>query len=348
MVIGGEAMAISLERSMELMERAVFLSLLGLGKTAPNPIVGAVITNEHGEIVAEGFHQGGPHAEIVALSNFSGQASTATLFITLEPCNHHGKTGPCSEAIIASGIKRVVYAENDPNPIAQGGAARLRDAGIEVTQLSLSSVAYANRDWLTKIELQRPRILWKVAVSLDGAVAAMDGSSQWITNPSSRDDVKAVRDSVDAIITGTGTVIADNPTLLGASRTPLRVIVGERELGENFEIFKAKGETIQIKSRDLTEVLHLLDQRGCNRVLVEAGPTLGTAFFNAGLVDEILFYQAPTILGSSRRFTQGLDLTSITEQKKLLDRGIEIFDGDIKRTLFADNEINRRLTCSPV
>lgn len=334
-----------------LMQGAVDLSLLGRGRTSPNPIVGAVIANSHGEIVAQGFHEGREHAEVIALRELSSMSSDLTLYVTLEPCNHHGKTPPCSEAIIESGIKKVVYATKDPNPIAQGGADRLREAGISVHFLDYSDASFANRDWLTKIRLGRPRFVWKVAASLDGAIAASNGSSKWITNDSSRLDVKHERSLADAILTGTGTVLADDPSLLGEDRNPVRIVMGDREIPSGAKILSGDVETIAIQSRDVDELMTLVNQRGFNRILVEAGPALGTALFKADVIDEILLYQAPTILASDRRFTQGLGISDISEQIRLSSEEITEFDGDIKRLLFtytpSNTSLNRELSCSP-
>lgn len=334
-----------------LMQRAVDLSLLGRGRTSPNPIVGAVIANSHGEIVAQGFHEGREHAEVIALRELSSMSSDLTLYVTLEPCNHHGKTPPCSEAIIESGIKKVVYATKDPNPIAQGGADRLREAGMSVHFLDYSDASFANRDWLTKIRLGRPRFVWKIAASLDGAIAASNGSSKWITNDSSRLDVKHERSLADAILTGTGTVLADDPSLLGEDRNPVRIVMGDRQIPSGAKILSGDVETIAIQSRDVEELITLVNQRGFNRILVEAGPALGTALFKANVIDEILLYQAPTILASDRRFTQGLGISDISEQIRLSSEEITEFDGDIKRLLFtytpSNTSLNRELSCSP-
>lgn len=334
-----------------LMQRAVDLSLLGLGYTFPNPIVGAVIADANGEILAQGFHQGGEHAEVLALKELASDPKELTLFVTLEPCNHHGKTPPCSEAIIESGIKRVVYATKDPNPIAQGGAKRLIDAGVSVEFLDYREAAYANRDWLTKIRLGRARFVWKVATSLDGAIAAEDGSSKWITNEASRFDVKRERSTADAILTGTGTVLSDDPSLTGESRNPVRIVMGHREIPAKAKLLSGEAETIQIKNRNIQALLTLIDDRGFNRVFVESGPELGTALFAAGMIDEILLYQAPILLSSERRFTKGLKISTISEQVRLSSEEIEEFDGDIKRRLFvyatSNSEINKELSCSP-
>jgi diaminohydroxyphosphoribosylaminopyrimidine deaminase/5-amino-6-(5-phosphoribosylamino)uracil reductase len=333
-----------------LMQRAVDLSLLARGRTSPNPIVGAVIADSRGEVVAQSFHEGREHAEVLALRDLAAPSSDLTLFVTLEPCNHHGKTPPCSEAIIEGGIKNVVYATKDPNPIAQGGADRLTKAGVSVRFLDYPDAAFANRDWLTKIRLGRPRFVWKVATSLDGAIAANNGSSKWITNDSSRLDVKSERSRSDAILTGTGTVLSDDPSLLGDDRNPIRIVIGNREIPSRAKIFSSGAETIVIQNRDFKELTTLVNQRGFNRIFVEAGPGLGSALFAAGLIDEILLYQAPTLLGSDRRFTQGLNISDISEQIRLSSEEISEFDGDLKRLLFtytpSNAALNKELSCS--
>lgn len=335
-----------------LMQRAVELSLRGLGKTAPNPIVGAVIADSKGEIVSEGFHQGREHAEVIALNNLSVATDDLTLFVTLEPCSHHGKTPPCTDAIIDSGIRRVVFATKDPNPIAQGGESLLRKAGIDTTHLPYREASFANRAWLTKISLGRPRFLWKVATSLDGAISAQDGSSKWITNELSRNDAKKERSFADAILTGTGTVLADDPSMLGSEKNPLRIVMGNREIPPHSKILSSDAETISIKSHSFDPLLDLVRERGINQVFVESGSRLGTALLRAGLIDEILLYQAPTILASDHRFSMGLDIPDISGQLRLSSEALLEFDGDIKRLLFVHAEsdqsrLNKELSCSP-
>jgi len=310
-----------------LMQRAVELSLLGRGLTYPNPIVGAVIVNNSGEILAQGFHQGREHAEVLALRELHESGDThqeLTLIVTLEPCNHHGKTPPCTEAImdlgVRSGITRVTYATADPNPIAQGGAERLRASGLEVTQFDSPEARFANRDWLTKMRLGRPRITWKV---------------------------KRERSLSDAIVTGTGTVLADDPSMLGDGKNPVRIVMGNRSVPKEKKINSADAETIIIQSRGSDDLLALARERGFNRLFLECGPTLGSALFQEGLVDELLIYQAPTIIGSDRRFTTGINLSSIDQQIRMRSEVVEELDGDIKRLLFLDNAMNKEFSCSP-
>lgn len=248
---------------------------------------------------------------------------------------------------VKSGITRVVYATADPNPIAQGGAERLRASGLEVTQFDSPEARFANRDWLTKMRLGRPRITWKVATSLDGAIASKDGTSKWITNEVSRADVKRERSLSDAIVTGTGTVLADDPSMLGAGKNPVRIVMGNRSVPKEKKINSADAETIIIQSRRSDDLLALARERGFNRLFLECGPTLGSALFQEGLVDELLLYQAPTIVGSDRRFTTGINLSSIDQQIRLRSEVVEELDGDIKRLLFLDNAMNKEFSCSP-
>jgi diaminohydroxyphosphoribosylaminopyrimidine deaminase/5-amino-6-(5-phosphoribosylamino)uracil reductase len=215
------------------MLRAITLSLLGLGRTRPNPIVGAVVVDGSGVIVGEGFHGGKEHAEVLALAATTVPLEGCTLYVSLEPCNHYGKMPPCSKTIIESGVKRVVFAKEDPNPIAIGGAQALRDAGIEViTGMCEDQAAWANRAWLHRISQGRPYFIWKIASSIDGFTAAADGTSQWITGIEARRNGHYLRAQSDAILIGTGTAISDNPSLLphliGDDRRPMRYVMGNR------------------------------------------------------------------------------------------------------------------------
>jgi diaminohydroxyphosphoribosylaminopyrimidine deaminase/5-amino-6-(5-phosphoribosylamino)uracil reductase len=322
------------------MQRAIALSQKGLGKTSPNPIVGAVIINSDGQIIAEGFHDRmrlPDHAEVVALNAAGVKAKGATMVVTLEPCNHTGATGPCSKAIVDAGISKVVYAVKDPNKKAAGGAQALRDQGVQVESGVLESdAAYANRAWLTKLEKNRPFFTWKVATTLDGKIAATDGTSQWISNEKSRNDVQIHRRQSDAILVGTNTVITDDPHLIprgdfpGFATNPLRVVCGEQEIPTTSKIFDNAAPTLQVKSKDLGILVAELNKTGVNQVLVEAGPTLATAMLNQGLMDEIVMYQAPALLGQGKSFVADFGANSI-DQKMVLDHiSSEVIDGDIK------------------
>lgn len=220
----------------EAMRRAIELAARGLGTTSPNPVVGCVLLDAGGQVVGEGFHAyaGGPHAEIVALAQAGERARGGTAVVTLEPCDHTGRTGPCSLALIQAGVARVVIAVPDPNPVASGGAATLRSAGVRVDLGVRASEAEAgNIAWLTSMRRGWPYVIWKYAATLDGRSAAADGTSMWITSEAARIDVHALRGTVDAVVVGVGTVLADDPRLTArnlrdgslAIRQPLRVVV---------------------------------------------------------------------------------------------------------------------------
>jgi diaminohydroxyphosphoribosylaminopyrimidine deaminase/5-amino-6-(5-phosphoribosylamino)uracil reductase len=317
----------------QLMKRAIELSLQGQGITFPNPIVGAVIESADGTVISEGIHKGAEHAEVLAIKNAKSIPANATLFVTLEPCNHFGKTPPCTDAIIESGIKNVVFAVSDPNPVAAGGAQKLIAAGINVSFGVLAEQAsLANRAWLTKIEKGRARFIWKIASTLDGKVAASDGSSKWITSNQSREDVANLRAASDAILTSSKTVITDNPTLdsKGLGANPYRIVMGKSELNPNSNIFNDLAKTKVIPTRDLTELIDFVKEAGFNQVLVEAGPTFGSALLAAGLIDEIVVYLAPAILGSGLSSIADLGVKSIDEKLQLSLISQEVIDQDIK------------------
>jgi len=324
----------------QAMQRAIALSREGLGKTSPNPIVGAVILDASGSVISEGFHdrtQSQDHAEIVALKSAGAAARGATLVVTLEPCNHLGKSGPCSQAIIEAGISKVIYAVADSNHEAAGGSATLRAAGVNVIGNVLTAEAgYENRAWLTKIEKGRPFFTWKVASTLDGKVAAQDGTSQWITNEVSRADVQRLRRQSDAILVGTSTVIADDPHLIprgvfaGYLDNPTRVICGERNLPTTARIFDDAAPTMLVQSRDLDYLVEELNKAQHNHVFVEAGPTLASAMLKQGLLDELILFQAPSLLGTGRNFLEDLGFTTVAERMKLVHVSTQVLEGDIK------------------
>ena len=322
------------------MQRAITLSEKGLGKCAPNPIVGAVIIDSAGNVIGEGFHdrmKSNDHAEVVAIKNAGKAAIGATLVVTLEPCNHLGQTGPCTQAIIDAGITTVVFAVSDPNPIAAGGQVRLQSAGINVVTGVLSDEAsYSNRAWLTKIKKSRPYFTWKVATTLDAKLAASDGTSKWISNEVSRADVQRLRRESDAILVGTNTIVTDNPHLIprgefqGFTRNPIRVICGEQELPKDAQIFDDKAQTVVVKSKDLKQLVAKLDELELNQVFVEAGATFASALMAAGLIDELVIYQAPTLLGAGKSFYQNEDNKTIEDQMRLKHISTEVLAGDLK------------------
>jgi len=318
------------------MARAIECASYGLGKTFPNPIVGAVITSATGEFISEGFHQGGDHAEVVAIKSAKVIPAGAIIYITLEPCNHYGKTPPCVDAIIDSGIKKVVYAVGDPNPVAAGGTERLQKSGIEVESgIGEVQARHENRAWLTKIEKNRPRITWKIASTMDGKIAAADGSSKWITGELARADVAEIRSQSDAIVTSTSTVIADDPLLTskGMGHNPVRIVMGMSKISKNSQILGTDAETIIIKSRDPKELMSLAKDRGFNQILIESGPTFGTALLSADLIDEIILFQAPTFLGSGTPSIGDLGITSISGRLDFEIADAEVIGADLKITL---------------
>ena len=331
---------------LAFMQRAIALSEKGLGRTAPNPIVGAVIIGTDGSVIAEGFHDrqtSADHVEVVALKIAGEKARGATMVVTLEPCNHTGTTGPCTQAIIDAGIATVVYAVTDPNPAASGGAATLKAAGIEVVVgVGVDEAAYANRAWLTKIIKGRPFITWKVAATLDGKVAALDGTSKWITNEASRADVQKVRRMVDAIMVGTQTVIADDPHLIPrdglAGNNPLRIICGTQELPKGAQVLDSAAPTKVIASKDLEVVAAELLATGVNHILLESGPTLASAMLHACMLDELMIYQGPSLLGAGKNFVADLGALTLDHAMKMPRVSTETFGDDVKSIYRITNE----------
>jgi diaminohydroxyphosphoribosylaminopyrimidine deaminase/5-amino-6-(5-phosphoribosylamino)uracil reductase len=315
------------------------LSLAGHGPvTGGNPQVGCVLVSDDGTIVAEGWHRGAgtPHAEVDALSKVQ-DASGLTAVVTLEPCNHTGRTGPCSEALLAAGIRRVVYAVSDPGVASSGGATRLRDAGVEVVEGVLAPEVTASiLPWLTSARLGRPWVTVKWASSLDGRAAADDGSSRWITGTAARQRVHEQRAQSDAILVGTGTAIADDPSLTARGdagellrHQPFPVVVGERTLPDDARLRRHPAGLIELHTRDLEAALVELFDRGIRRVFVEGGPTVASALIAAGLVDEYLVYLAPTLLGGGRTAIGDIGVATIGEQRRLSISTIERLGDDI-------------------
>ena len=329
-----------------MLKRANELACLGLGKTGSNPIVGAVVVSPAGAIIGEGFHKSGPHAEVVAIEQAGQSAKGGTLFVTLEPCNHQGKTGPCTEAIIKAGITKVVYAVRDPNPLASGGAKALETAGIEVVFNSeVAEIAQSNRAWLHKIKSNRPYFIWKIATTLDGRTAAIDGSSKWITGPESRAEVSQLRSESSAILIGTATALADNPNLIPRDiettreTNPVRIVMGLREIPSDFNLNNDAAETIFLRSHDFSELLMLCVERDFSQVFVESGSELGTALLKAGLIDELVIFQAASLLGSGLSFIGDLGATNIKEKMDFLIRDVAQFGNDLKITLTKETGI---------
>ncbi|WP_406732721.1 bifunctional diaminohydroxyphosphoribosylaminopyrimidine deaminase/5-amino-6-(5-phosphoribosylamino)uracil reductase RibD [Streptomyces sp. NBC_01794] len=329
----------------DAMRRAILLAARGLGSTSPNPVVGCVILDASGQPAGAGFHRraGGPHAEIHALREAKERARGGTAYVTLEPCNHTGRTGPCAQALVEAGIERVVYAVGDPTAQATGGADSLRAAGVQVEQGLLADQAEAgNIAWLTSVRLGRPYVLWKYAATLDGRIAAQDGTSRWITSPESRADVHRLRAEADAVIVGSGTARADDPHLairgIEGAVQPLRVVVdtegtavkpGARVLDDAAPTLIAVAEDAETGLRDVVRLpraanglsvpalLEALHQRGVRSVLLEGGPTLAGAFVAAGAVDKVVGYLAPVLLGAGRTALAGAGISTIAEALRL-------------------------------
>ena len=297
--------SVSLEAAMRL---AIEQSNHVKGTTYPNPPVGAVMLDAAGEVVGVGGTEpaGGDHAEVLALRRAGHLAAGGTAVVTLEPCNHFGKTPPCVDALLEAKVATVVYGVADPNPTAAGGADRLTEAGVQVTSGVLADEVAGGplREWLHKQRTGLPHVTWKYASSVDGRSAADDGSSQWISSEASRRDVHRRRACADAIVVGTGTVLADDPALTArlpdgslAARQPLRVVVGMREIPSEARVLNDDSRTMVIRTHDPMEVIKAVSDR--TDVLLEGGPTLAGAFLRAGAINRILAYVAPILLGGS-------------------------------------------------
>ncbi len=312
------------------------------GATYPNPPVGAVILDPSGDVAGVGATQpaGGAHAEVVALRAAGERASGGTAVVTLEPCNHHGRTPPCVDALLEAGVAAVVYAVADPNPVAAGGAGRLRAAGVAVTGGVAADEVEAGllREWMHKQRNGFPHVTWKFATSVDGRSAAADGSSQWITSTAARADVHRRRAAADAIVVGTGTVFADNPSLTArlpdgalAAQQPLRVVVGRREIPPDSAVLSRDSPTVLLHTHDPREVLRVLADR--TDVLLEGGPTLAGAFLRAGAVHRILAYVAPMLLGGPVTAVDDVGVASIAGALRWRYDGVEQIGPDLLLSL---------------
>src|SRR5690625_1865772 len=291
------------------------------GATYPNPPCGAVILDAAGRVAGVGATEpvGGAHAEVRALRRAGELAAGGTAVVTLEPCNHHGRTPPCVDALLAARVARVVYAVRDPNPVAAGGADRLAAAGVSVhAGVGADAVAAGPlREWLHKQRTGVPHVTWKYATSIDGRSAAADGSSQWITSEAARADLHVRRAAAEAIVVGTGTVFVDDPSLTArrpdgslADRQPLRVVVGHREVSADARVLNDDSRTMTIRTHDPAEVLQALADH--TDVMLEGGPTLAGAFLRAGLINRILAYVAPIVLGGPITAVDDVGVPSIT------------------------------------
>jgi len=305
-----------------------------------NPRVGCVIVAPDGEVVAEGHHRGAgtPHAEIEALRAAGSRAGGCTAYVSLEPCAHTGLTGPCADALARAGVTRVVFAQSDPNPDATGGAERLHAAGVDVIGGVLAEEAAAlNARWARGVALSRPLVTWKFAATLDGRSAASDGTSQWLTGEASRADTHELRATRDAVLVGTGTVLADDPRLTArvpdgrlAAQQPLRVVMGLRDVPASARVHDGPGDVLHLRTRDPEVALKELWGKGLRDVWLEGGPTLAAAFITAGLVDDVYAYLAPALLGSGRAAVDDLGITTIADVRRLEVVDVQTLGGDVR------------------
>ncbi|GIH59524.1 bifunctional diaminohydroxyphosphoribosylaminopyrimidine deaminase/5-amino-6-(5-phosphoribosylamino)uracil reductase RibD [Microbispora siamensis] len=347
------------------MRRAIALAARGLGGTSPNPVVGCVILDPSGQVAGEGFHAyaGGPHAEVVALREAGERARGGTAYVTLEPCNHTGRTGPCSTALLEAGVARVVVAVSDPNPKAAGGAAVLRRHGVLVHEGVLTAEAEeVNAAWLTFVRARRPYVTWKFAATVDGRSAAEDGTSQWITSPEARADVHRLRAGSDAVVAGIGTVLADDPRLTARVPAPLRaapvlrvVVDPGARTPAAARVLDAEAPTLVAVAEDATVPAHLSHQavrlprvpggidlhalmaelhgRQIVSVLIEGGPTLAGAFLREGLVDRVVGYLAPALLGAGAAALGPAGVSTISEIHRLEFAEVTPVGPDLKLVL---------------
>jgi diaminohydroxyphosphoribosylaminopyrimidine deaminase/5-amino-6-(5-phosphoribosylamino)uracil reductase len=339
------------EAEQQAMRRALALAVTPGVPLGPNPRVGCVLLADDGTTIAEGFHRGagGPHAEVEALREAGEAARGATAVVTLEPCNHTGRTGPCSEAIIAAGVRRVVYAQPDANPVAVGGAGRLREAGVEVVGGLLIEEAQAiNRAWTFAIARRRPFVTWKFATTLDGRSAAADGTSRWVSSRAARLDTHRLRALCDTMLVGTNTVEVDDPELTVRDevdqplpRQPLRAVMGLRDLPTGRRVFNDRAETLHLRTRDPHEALSTLFALDRQHVFLEGGPTLARAFLEAGLVDEVVTYVAPMLLGAGSSAVADLGITTIADALHLHVTDVHVLQGH------DGEDTNVRLTMRP-
>jgi len=349
----------------EFMKLALSLARRAKNKQLPNPMVGAVLVKE-GRVVGKGYHRkaGEPHAEVFAIQHAGGNVAGSTLYVTLEPCSHYGRTPPCTDLIIRSGIKKVVVSMIDPNPVVRGkGIRRLRDAGIDVTAGIMQDEAKEmNKVYIKNITRRMPYVIFKEAMTLDGRTATISGDSRWISSDSSRRYVHKLRSSVEGIMVGAGTVLKDNPSLTThgvGEEQPYRIVVDSsleipltaRILNDRFRsktlivttdnapekkikvITKKGAGVIMVKRKgnlvDLNDLMKKLYELNIYRVLVEGGATLGGSLFKENLIDEIIIFVAPKLIGNGKGVLEGYGVSRIRYARHLKDVIIKRIDGDI-------------------
>lgn len=337
-------------REYDAMRRALALAASPGVPLHPNPRVGCVLLADDGSVVGEGYHHGAgtPHAEVEALRVAGDRARGTTAVVTLEPCNHTGRTGPCAQALIAAGVRRVVIAQRDPNPLASGGRDTLLAAGIEVEDGLLAAEAEElNRAWTFAHRHGRPFVTWKLATTLDGRSAAADGTSRWVSSLAARRDTHVLRGLCDTMMVGTGTVAIDDPRLTvrdaedrDLPHQPLRAIVGERDIPAGKRVLDDAAETVHLRTHDPVAALRTLyAEHDRHHVFLEGGPTLAAAFLRAGVVDEVIVYVAPLLLGAGASAVGDLGITTIGDALRL-----EIVDTTV---VGAGTDANVRLVLRP-
>ncbi len=337
------------EAERRAMTRALALAATPGVPLGPNPRVGCVILADDGAEIAEGFHRGAgaPHAEVDALTQAGPSARGATAVVTLEPCDHTGRTGPCTRALVEAGIRRVVFAQPDPNPVAAGGGDALEAAGLEVERgLLLEEARAVNEVWTFAMDHRRPFVTWKFATTLDGRSAAADGTSRWVSSRAARLDTHRLRALCDVLLVGSGTVAIDDPELTVRDEVdqplphqPLRAVMGLRELPGDRRVLNDRADTRLLRTRDPREALEVLFAQDRQHVFLEGGPTLAAAFLTAELVDEVVTYVAPMLLGAGLSAVGDLGIGTISAARHL-----EVVD---VTTVGFGAETNVRLTMRP-
>lgn len=348
----------------EILGMETALSAARQGVRGANPLVGAAIIDADGTFLAIGYHRGAgtAHAETDVINRLLGTGvkrdlSAATLIVTLEPCNHVGRTGPCTQAILDAGIGNVVFAVRDPHQPASGGAEVLHNEGINVRMgLMAEEAEDLNRQWFVAVRENRPFITARLAQTVDGRIAAVDGTSQWITSKESRQDSHDLRARVDAIVVGTGTVIADNPRLTAraadgsdTAHQPLRVVMGLREIAADAAVRGASGtpsspdrlgneDFLALHTHDPAAVVRELQERGVGHLMIEGGSMISGAFLAKGLVDELVVYLAPTLLGAGIPALTDLGIGTLAKAQRWEWDGtttgpVEVLGPDLKLTL---------------
>lgn len=305
------------------------LAAAARGPRGANPLVGAVVIGSDGRPLVTGYHRGAgtPHAEVDAISEAAAAGvdlNGTTMVVSLEPCNHRGRTGPCAQAIIDAGIAAVVYAVDDPHDPAAGGAATLRAAGVRVRSgLAAVDALDLNRGWFDAVAAKRPFVTLHIAQTLDSRIAASDGTSQWISSPESLADNHALRGRIDAILVGTQTVLVDNPRLTArnpdgepAQKQPLRAVMGLRGIPEGAAVNGGDGKVLHLPTRAPSEALDRLFDAGVRHLMVEGGSRILSAFLTAGLVDELIVYLAPTLLGAGTAALDDLGIGTLADAQQ--------------------------------